>query len=38
VAAAVFVISAGLLLFTRVDPTILIAVSGIAGLLAHGLG
>jgi len=38
VAAAVFVISAGLLLFTRVDPTILIAVSGVAGLLAHGLG
>jgi chromate transporter len=38
VAAAVFIISAGLLLFTRVDPTLLIAVSGVAGLLAHGLG
>ncbi len=38
VAVAVFVVSAGLLLFTRVDPTLLIAVSGVAGLLAHGLG
>lgn len=37
VAVAVFIISAGLLLFTRVDPTLLIAVSGVAGLLAHGL-
>ncbi len=38
VAVAVFALSAGLLLFTRIDPTLLIAVSGIAGLIAHGGG
>ncbi len=36
VAVAVFALSAGLLLFTRIDPTLLIAASGIAGLIAHG--
>ncbi len=38
VAVGVFALSSGLLLFTRIDPTLLILVSGIAGLIAHGGG